>query len=131
MENILYFISGIALGSYLSRSWTTKGFKTLKKKIKSKNKKKVSKVRVATISTKPKTASKTAPTISRRIIQKDKNKDKVLKIFQENKKVTNDDIEKILKVSDYTAERYLNELEEKGKVAQHGKTGRGVFYTLK
>ncbi|MCR4342414.1 MAG: hypothetical protein NUV40_00740 [Patescibacteria group bacterium] len=40
MENILYFILGIALGSYLSRSWTTKGFKTLKKKIKSKNKKK-------------------------------------------------------------------------------------------
>ncbi|MCR4284289.1 MAG: DUF977 family protein [Parcubacteria group bacterium] len=64
-------------------------------------------------------------------MQKDKNKDKVLKIFQENKKVTNDDIEKILKVSDSTAERYLNELEKKGKVAQHGKTGRSVFYTLK
>jgi len=129
MENILYLISGIALGTYLGQSWMTKGFKTLKKKTKSKIKNK-QKARRTSVTIAP-TFPKTTPAISKRVTQKKENKDEVLKIFQKNKKVTNNDIEKILKVSDSTAERYLNELEKKGKVAQHRQIGRSVFYTLK
>lgn len=63
--------------------------------------------------------------------KKAENKERVLGFLQENEKATNNDIEKLLGVSDATAERYLNELEKEGKLTQHGKIGQGVFYTLK
>lgn len=44
-------------------------------------------------------------------------------------KVTNDDIQQLLGVSDATAERYLDELERQGLLKQHGSTGRSVYYT--
>jgi len=47
------------------------------------------------------------------------------------KQITNDDVEKLLGVSNATAERYLDELEEQGKIVQVGKTGQSVFYKLK
>jgi len=47
------------------------------------------------------------------------------------KYLTNNDIEKLLGVSDATATRYLDELESDGKVIQKGKTGRYVKYFLK
>ncbi len=46
-------------------------------------------------------------------------------------KITNNDVEKLLGVSDATATRYLDELEKQGKVRQVGKTGRSVYYQLK
>lgn len=46
-------------------------------------------------------------------------------------KITNNDVEKMLGVSDATATNYLEELEQEGKIVQQGKTGRSVFYTLK
>lgn len=46
-------------------------------------------------------------------------------------KITNNDVEKLLGVSNATAERYLNELEGMGKITQVGKTGQSVSYTLK
>ncbi|MFC1615073.1 DUF977 family protein [Patescibacteria group bacterium] len=63
--------------------------------------------------------------------KKGENKAKILEFLQSNKKVTNNNVEKICKVSNATAERYLNELEKDGKITQHGKTGISVFYTLK
>jgi len=68
-------------------------------------------------------------------VQKSKNKIKrqnqILEFLQENKEVRNNDVEKLLSVSDSTAEKYLNELEKDGTILQNGKTGRSVFYTLK
>ena len=45
--------------------------------------------------------------------------------------MTNNDIEKLLGVSNATAERYLNELEKEGKIRQVGTTGQTVYYTLR
>ena len=70
-------------------------------------------------------------------IKKDEGKEKILEeitLWQaqgDSKGIKNDDVEKLLGVSNATAERYLNELENEGKLTQHGKIGQGVFYTLK
>lgn len=62
---------------------------------------------------------------------KKKRKKEILYFLMRNGKVRNNDVEKMLGVSDSTAEKYLNELEKEGKILQNGKTGRNVFYTLK
>ncbi|HET7673858.1 MAG TPA: winged helix-turn-helix transcriptional regulator [Candidatus Saccharimonadales bacterium] len=53
---------------------------------------------------------------------------KILSLFKRKKKIQNNDVEKLLKVSDSTATRYLERLEQRGKVTQKG-SGRGTFYT--
>ncbi|MDP1706236.1 MAG: winged helix-turn-helix transcriptional regulator [bacterium] len=53
---------------------------------------------------------------------------KVLNMAQISDKITNNDIERTLGVSDSTATRYLQELEEQGKIEQVGEEGRAVFY---
>jgi Fic family protein len=45
-----------------------------------------------------------------------------------NHEATNNDIEKLLGVSDATATRYLDELEKEGLIKQVGKTGNAVYY---
>src|SRR3989338_3206653 len=44
-------------------------------------------------------------------------------------RVTNDEVEKLLHVSDATATRYLSALEKEGKIQQVGKTGKEDEYT--
>ena len=44
-------------------------------------------------------------------------------------RMTNNDIEKLLGVSDATVTRYMEELEREGKVRQVGAEGRYVYYT--
>jgi len=63
--------------------------------------------------------------------KKIENKGKILEFMREKERVTNNDIEKLLVVSDATSTRYLDELEKEGKIEQHGTTGKSVFYTLK
>ncbi|MFH1188474.1 MAG: DUF977 family protein [bacterium] len=63
--------------------------------------------------------------------KKEKNKQDILNCIQQNGRITNNDIEKLLGVSDATATNYLQELEREGKIIQQGDTGRGVFYTPK
>jgi Fic family protein len=55
---------------------------------------------------------------------------KILAFFcaSETGKITNNDIEKLLGVSDTTATRYLDELEKEGLIKQVGKTGNAVYY---
>ena len=43
-------------------------------------------------------------------------------------RVTNDEVEKLLHVSDATATRYLQSLEKESKIKQVGVTGKAVFY---
>jgi len=52
------------------------------------------------------------------ITAKEENKDRIITYLKENKEATNNDIEKLLKVSDSSATRYLDELEEEGKIEQ-------------
>lgn len=54
--------------------------------------------------------------------------DKVLAEVQAKGGITNDEVQAMLGVSDATAERYLEELERSGKIAQIGKSGRTVSY---
>ena len=54
--------------------------------------------------------------------------DKILTLFSKDSSVSNDEVEKLLHVSDATATRYLETLEKEGKIKQMGKTGRGVTY---
>jgi len=57
------------------------------------------------------------------------NLDKILKFLETREKIANNDIEKLLGVSNATAERYLNELEKEGILKQVGNIGQGVYYT--
>ncbi len=45
--------------------------------------------------------------------------------------ITCNEVEELLDVSDQTARKYLNELEDENKIVQLGKTGIGVSYILK
>ncbi len=72
------------------------------------------------------------PLVKARLIKqvnKNKAKNKILELFKTRDKINNTDVENLLSVSDATSTRYLEELEKEGKIAQHGKIGRGVFYT--
>ena len=61
--------------------------------------------------------------------RKRKKLDKVMSLFLQQSKITNDEVEKFLHVSDATATRYLSQLEKEGKIKQSGKTGKGVSYS--
>lgn len=65
------------------------------------------------------------------IEEKRKNLEKVLAMAKEKGEIRNDDVEHGLGVSNATAERYLQELEEQGKLVQIGATGQSVRYKLK
>jgi|GEM_PF-495023 len=67
--------------------------------------------------------------------KKRKKIDKILTLFAEKQngstsppQVTNDEVEKLLHVSDATATRYLDTLEKEGKIRQVGKTGKYTHY---
>ncbi len=60
--------------------------------------------------------------------KKKENLEKVREFFAGQRRVANDDIEKLLGVSDATATRYLDELEKEGLIRQVGKTGKHVYY---
>ena len=61
--------------------------------------------------------------------RKRKNLDKIMTLFLKKQKITNDEVEKFLHISDATAERYLNILEKENKIKQVGKTGKAVSYS--
>jgi hypothetical protein len=61
--------------------------------------------------------------------RKRKKLDKIMTLFFKKSKITNDEVEKFLHVSDATAERYLNILEKENKIKQVGKTGHAVSYS--
>lgn len=61
--------------------------------------------------------------------RKQKRLEKILELLDAKKKITNDEVEKLLHVSDATATRYLSELEKQGAIKQVGRTGKAVVYT--
>lgn len=68
---------------------------------------------------------------AREVIQfrKRKKLDRLMTLFLKKPQITNDDVEKLLHVSDATAGRYLSILEKEGKIKRSGKTGKGVTYS--
>lgn len=62
-------------------------------------------------------------------IRKRKKLDKIMSLFLKQSKITNDEVEKLLHVSDATATRYLSILEKEGKIKQSGRTGQSVSYS--
>ena len=56
------------------------------------------------------------------------NRQEVLKFLENVERIRNNDVEKLLKVSNATAERYLAELEKQGVLKQVGDIGQGVYY---
>ena len=69
--------------------------------------------------------------IAKQMERKTENKQKIIAFVREHGKIQNNDVEKLVAVSNATAERYLDELEKEGKLTQHGAIGQSVFYTLK
>ena len=62
---------------------------------------------------------------------KKEGKKKILKLLKDKTSISNNNVERLLSVSDATATNYLQELENEGKIVQIGKTGRAVSYSLK
>lgn len=60
--------------------------------------------------------------------EKEERKKKILDFLKSNEKITNNDVEKLLSVSDATATRYLDEFEKDGVIKQIGVIGKGVYY---
>jgi Fic family protein len=54
--------------------------------------------------------------------------EKIMSALNTKNKITNDEVEKLLHVSDATATRYLAQLEKEGTITQVGKTGKSVKY---
>lgn len=63
--------------------------------------------------------------------KKEENKNKILTVLQGKDKITNDEVQSLLGVSDATATRYLEELEKAGKIEQIGGFEKYTFYRLK
>jgi hypothetical protein len=61
--------------------------------------------------------------------RKRKKLDKIMSMFEIKFNITNDEVEKLLHVSDATATRYLTILKQENKIKQEGKTGKAVFYS--
>ena len=59
---------------------------------------------------------------------KHQNLQKMREFITTKDRVTNDDIQKLLNVSDATATRYLDELEKEGLIRQIGKEGKYTYY---
>ena len=59
---------------------------------------------------------------------KRKRLDKIMTRLSEKGEITNDEVEKLLRVSDATATRYIQTLEKENRIKQTGKTGVAVFY---
>lgn len=62
-------------------------------------------------------------------IRKKKKLEKIMSLFAKRTSITNDEVEKLLHVSDATATRYLTILKKENKIKQNGKTGKSVSYS--
>jgi len=76
-------------------------------------------------------AKRTLLAKAREMIQfrKRRKLEKIMGMFLKKASITNDQVEKLLHVSDATATRYLEQLEKESKIKQVGKTGKEVSYS--
>ncbi|MBI2674469.1 MAG: winged helix-turn-helix transcriptional regulator [Candidatus Yanofskybacteria bacterium] len=62
---------------------------------------------------------------------KKENLEKLRDFIKDKERIKNNEVEELLGVSDATATRYLDELENEGLLEQVGKIGQDVFYKVK
>lgn len=60
--------------------------------------------------------------------RKRKKLDKIMSMFEKHQSISNDQVEKLLHISDATATRYLSILEKEGKIRKSYPKGRSVSY---
>jgi len=60
--------------------------------------------------------------------RKRKKLDRILVEVTKKGKITNDEVEKLLHISDKTAERYLSQLQKEGKIKTNRKKGKAIEY---
>ncbi len=60
--------------------------------------------------------------------RKRKKLERILAEVGKSGKITNDEVEKLLRVSDKTAERYLSQLVKEGKIKTNGMKGKALVY---
>ena len=63
--------------------------------------------------------------------KKQESKGKIIEYLQKHEQITNKEARDILRVSERTVVRYMDELEKQGVIEQVGDIGQGVFYSLK
>ncbi|MEK7142769.1 MAG: winged helix-turn-helix transcriptional regulator [Patescibacteria group bacterium] len=76
-------------------------------------------------------STKETPFINPKVERRKENLAKLEEMIgkkSKDEKITNDEVQKLLKVSDATAERYLQELESQGLIRQFGEVGKEVYY---
>lgn len=112
MSQILIFILGIFIGGALV--WIFKG--------------KAKTGRASDLKNVEQKQTKTLSFIEKQRQKKQENKKRILAEFERVERLTNDDVQKLLNISDATATRYLEDLEKQGKIKQVGRTGRHVYY---
>ena len=61
-------------------------------------------------------------------VRKRKKLERIMASFEKKSSITNDEVEKLLHISDATATRYLEILKKENKIKQSGKTGKAVLY---
>jgi len=66
--------------------------------------------------------------IQKQKTEKKDNLEKIIKFVKEKGKISNNDVERICKVSNTSAWRYLEELEKQGEIKQVGNTGKHTYY---
>lgn len=62
--------------------------------------------------------------------EKDIQKNKILDFLKKHETITNNQVESLLKVSNSSAYRLLESLEQEKSILQIGNTGRDVYYIL-
>ena len=77
------------------------------------------------------TKSKSRNLIDEKEDTKRENLEKLRDFIRGRERITNDETENLLGVSNATAERYLDELEKEGPLEQMGKTGKYTYYKVK
>ena len=64
------------------------------------------------------------------IKKRQENLAKILSLAQSQSRISNNDVEKALGVSDATATRYLEYLVNLGRLSRYGERGQTVFYQI-
>lgn len=62
--------------------------------------------------------------------EKEENLQKIREYIKDKEKITNEEVQELLNISNATTARYFNELETEGLIKQVGDVGQGVYYRV-
>ncbi len=85
---------------------------------------------VVPVATKPDGREYLPQALAKRREKKTKKLEQILEYAKVHGRITNDEVQKLIIVSDRTAQRYLKELEKTGKLKAVGRSGRYTHYLL-